>query len=243
MGDCDDLKPCVLATSNSVTRLKFSIENILSPEFGRNNLPHNHNGNSLKALRAAERRLSDSDSVNHGASKPKKARCSFDISSLTGKRKHSSDSESSTTSSTFSTTSKESYLHSSISTSHHKISNHHHKKLPSPASSSSNTTSPVTGKTLLNGSSKPDKTSHESDSLRKENNSKEGNESSSTENAVWPPPWVFCTRYSDRPSSGKRQALKFLRQKSKLSGQCFTNANNLATIYWVNDANSLALSA
>lgn len=225
MGDCDELKPCVLATSNSVTRLKFSIENILSPEFGRNNLPHNHtnitlnNGNSIKALRAAEKRFLDSDC---GASKPKKARCSFDISSLTGKRKHSSDSESSTTSSTFSTTSKESYHHhnrnssssTNNNTSNHHSHHHHHKKLSSPASSSSNTTSPIIGKTILNGSNKLDKSSHinnneSSESLRKENNSKEGNESVSGENSVpWPPPWVFCTRYSDRPSSGKRKSNK-----------------------------------
>ncbi|RWS09640.1 engrailed-like protein [Dinothrombium tinctorium] len=123
-----------LLSPNSIKSLKFSIENILKPEFGKN-------GKDLRASPPVG---------NSNNSKTKNAR-SFDISSLTGKRKHSSDSECSTTSS-FSSASKED--------------------------------------------------SQKTDNSTPPKNKRDDSPPKLNDNLLWPA-WVYCTRYSDRPSSGE----------------------------------------
>ncbi|XP_074593979.1 uncharacterized protein LOC141849520 isoform X2 [Brevipalpus obovatus] len=252
--DIDGIKTCSITTS-SVTKLKFSIENILSPNFGRtsngsplvngnNTNNSNHNNGSLKLFRnvIGERRPSDSDPVDVGESKPKKARCSFDISSLTGKRKHSSDSESSTASSNFSTISKDSFNIITTTTStknrhhhtnnnnhhhhsnnnsrpHHHTNNHHHQrpKLSSPSSPVLSPISSTNSKTSpFSSTAAADTTSNDSSIPKENNNSNKGN--SNGENGPnglppWVPAWVYCTRYSDRPSSGPRSRRMKKREK------------------------------
>ena len=150
-----------LLSPNSIKSLKFSIEAILSPEFGKNENSSNHNSKQNRSSKLTSIHRSFPSDLEDGH-KAKKSRCSFDISSLTGKRKHSSDSESSTTSS-FSTNSQES--------SNQKLINGVHQSL-------------------------------------KDNLKKEDNDDKNKGPTLWPA-WVYCTRYSDRPSSGKYYSILF----------------------------------
>lgn len=132
----------------AVRSLNFSIENILSPEFGK-----------------------ISKETNNKSHRSQHSQQPIDFSSLTNKRKHSSDSESSSISS-LSITSKDI----------------------------------INGKCHYNNSSNKSKTSSPDLILTpplpngESNDNKE--EGDSKKNLLWPA-WVYCTRYSDRPSSGK----------------------------------------
>lgn len=124
---------------SAVRSLKFSIENILSPEFGKNEKECRKsivtNGEKLKS---------------HHNHRQNSRTHPLDVSSLTNKRKHSSDSESSNISS-LSTTSRET-------------------------------------------------TAKDTNGLKE--SADDSTKKKSPGEMVWPA-WVYCTRYSDRPSSGE----------------------------------------
>ncbi|RWS30141.1 engrailed-like protein [Leptotrombidium deliense] len=138
-----------LLSPNAIKSLKFSIENILKPEFGKN-------GKEIRAPNSEK--------------KTKNSR-SFDISSLTGKRKHSSDSECSTT------------------------------------SSLSNVSKDDTCNQKSSDSATPAKNKRDNSSANSDQK-----ESNTQPNMLWPA-WVYCTRYSDRPSSGPRS--RRMKKKEK----------------------------
>lgn len=261
-----------LSPSQQQARLKFSIENILSPTFGA--------GDEQPSLK--------SKSVPDSSSSSSK-RLLVPSSSLSSKRKNSSDSEKSTNSSS----SNSRYLNHphlpASSSSHHLPSNNNHnknshKKSPkkeeasspgivsstsgSPSSSSSSSFSlscnkfnsknnnnhvtnkkeddmkqvDCTGKQQLDSDGslvKPVTSSKDSGlssgSSSSSNTSSEYNfkpDSKGDANArpslpsfptldgkepmVWPA-WVYCTRYSDRPSSGKSLWFIFIILRSSLS--------------------------
>nr|AFN26750.1 engrailed [Archegozetes longisetosus] len=145
---------------SAVRSLKFSIENILSPEFGKNEKECRKsivtNGDKFKSHHHRH------DSRSHP----------LDVSSLTNKRKHSSDSESSTISS-LSTTSRDTVNNIHVTT--NKESSNGHREVSSSGKS-----------TKASDEKKPP--------------------------LVWPA-WVYCTRYSDRPSSGPRS--RKMKKKDK----------------------------
>lgn len=150
---------------SAVRQLKFSIENILSPAFGKNGKPE---GEGRKGSHS--RSGGDKDQQKCQRSHP------LDVSSLTNntsshsnKRKHSSDSESSTLSS-LSATSRHDHVNGA------KISR-------SEISPSSAPLTPVSDEPEEKKEKKP---------------------------LLWPA-WVYCTRYSDRPSSGESQGFCFCR--------------------------------
>jgi len=140
---------------SGVRSLKFSIENILSPEFGKNEKE------CRKSIVTNGEKLKSHHRHNSRSHHP------LDVSSLTNKRKHSSDSESSTISS-LSTTSRDT------------VNNIHVNANKESSNGRSDTSSPKTDE------KKPP--------------------------LVWPA-WVYCTRYSDRPSSGPRS--RKIKKKEK----------------------------
>jgi hypothetical protein len=142
--------PGAFQLQSAVRSLKFSIENILSPEFGKNE----KECRKTILTNGEKHKLKSHPHRNNSRTHP------LDVSSLTNKRKHSSDSESSNISS-LSTTSRDT-LHNNHSNNSNKESQNGRKDTSSP-------------NTLDNGGKPP---------------------------LVWPA-WVYCTRYSDRPSSGE----------------------------------------
>ena len=127
---------------SAVRSLKFSIENILSPEFGKNEKECRKN-----VITNGDRLKSHHNHRQNSRAHP------LDVSSLTNKRKHSSDSESSNISS-LSTTSRDT----------------------------------TNAKDTING--------------LKESSGNDNDDKKKSGEIVWPA-WVYCTRYSDRPSSGE----------------------------------------
>ena len=140
--------------------LKFSIDKILSPEFGKNEKECRKNITTNVDKYVSHHRHNTHNSRSHP----------LDVSSLINKRKHSSDSESSSLSS-FSTTSRDTFNNNvkDYSNGHKDFSNGH--------------------KDFSNGHKDPAQTTDEPKGKEKKP-------------LVWPA-WVYCTRYSDRPSSGE----------------------------------------
>ena len=186
--------------------LKFSIDNILSPAFGKN-------GELLDQTDAKRPPKTQS------SSSPK----SFDISSLTGfadsklsnnKRNNNSHKSSGTKQSSANghTTKKQAQSQSISSTVKDESTRTNNNDRPQPvgkrkhsSDSESSTTSSTFSSSTATGSEKKGKTSKSSSNilsspLRSPNDLI--NSSVDGKDIVWPA-WVYCTRYSDRPSSGK----------------------------------------
>jgi len=137
---------------SAVRSLKFSIENILSPEFGKNE----------KECRKTIVTNGDKFKTHHHRHNSR-SHHPLDVSSLTNKRKHSSDSESSTISS-LSTTSRDTVNNIHVNSNKESSNGRSETSSPNPTEKSDGKKPPL----------------------------------------VWPA-WVYCTRYSDRPSSGESE--------------------------------------
>lgn len=196
------------AAAHQARLLKFSIDNILSPEFGRNEANRNlflsyyyqqfqekyTNQLNLAVKQQQQAQLHHQHNLHNNHSHHQKL-SSFDINTLVsnaaaaaaaGRKRKRSDSESSTISS-LSTHSKE-----AKTTSNNPIGSKHRL---SPSAAATNTS-----KNKLN--SVGGNASINNNNLEKDIDKDAPLEEKLKEPKLWPA-WVYCTRYSDRPSSGR----------------------------------------
>ncbi|XP_054161766.1 homeobox protein engrailed-1a-like [Oppia nitens] len=163
--------------SSAVQSLKFSIDNILSPEFGKSDGDFQKTIITTNGIDKHESSVRSQSSPSVPQNLSNNRIHPLDVTSLINKsvkRKHSSDSESSNISS-LSTTSKDTLNNLNSFYNNNKYNNNNNtKKESSPPK---------------NVDKKDDK------------------------DAVNWPAWVYCTRYSDRPSSGPRS--RKIKKKEK----------------------------